>query len=180
MPRKGMGMTHEMSKLIAAFRISLLLLATLASQAHADTPDDEAYLDQLQGTWDMTGTLGKQSLHYHASGERVLQGSFIRLHMIDAAPKPKYEADVFIGFDPQSHDFIAHWLDRFGAAGARVVGSGKRDGRSLVIIFPYTDGAFRDTFTYMADKAAWSLLLEAQKPDGTWSTFASYTLTQAN
>jgi hypothetical protein len=109
----------------------------------------------------------------------VLQGGFLRLHMIDAAPNPQYEADVFIGFDAQRHDFIAHWLDRFGAAGARVVGSGKRDGQQLVVIFPYVSGAFRDTFTFLSDKAAWSLLLEAQKPDGTWSTFATYTLTRA-
>jgi hypothetical protein len=85
---------------------------------------------------------------------------------------------VFIGFDAQRHDFIAHWLDRFGAAGARVVASGRRDGQNLVVIFPYASGAFRDTFTFMPDTGAWSLLLESQKPDGTWSTFATYTLTR--
>ncbi len=164
---------------ISAMRIVPLLLAAVASLARADAPDDNAYLDRLLGKWEMSGTLGDKSVHYHASGERVLQGGFLRLHMIDAAPKPQYEADVFIGFDARRHDFIAHWLDRFGAAGARVVATGKRDGARLVMIFPYSSGAFRDTFTFMPETGAWSLLLEAQKPDGAWSTFATYTLTQS-
>jgi hypothetical protein len=128
----------------------------------------------------MTGMLGGKPVHYHASGERILQNGFLRLHMIDAEPTPQYEADVFLGFDAQRHDFVAHWLDRFGAAGARVVASGRRDGPRLVVIFPYASGAFRDTFTFMPEAGAWSLLLEAQKPDGTWSTFATYSLTRAH
>ncbi|MGH8262182.1 MAG: hypothetical protein ACRET4_01780 [Steroidobacteraceae bacterium] len=40
------------------------------------------------------------------------------------------------------------------------------------LIFPYADGAFRDTFTRTAD--AWTLLIESQAADGSWNTFASY------
>ena len=158
------------SALTTSTRIVLLLVAAVALRTHADSaggPDDNAYLDKLQGSWEMAGTLGGKAVHYHANGERVLKGGFLRLHMIDAEPTPTYEADVFIGFDAQRHDFIAHWLDRFGAAGARVVASGRR-----------ASGAFRDTFTFMPQSDAWSLLLESQKPDGTWSTFATYTLTR--
>ncbi len=161
--------------------IAMLLFATFASQIRADaqtSDNDNAYLNQLQGTWDMSGTFGGKPVHYHASGERVLQDGFLRLHMIDAQPKPQYEADVFIGFDAQHHDFIAHWLDRFGAAGARVVASGKREGPRLIMIFPYASGAFRDTFTFASETGAWSLLLESQEHNGTWSTFATYTLTR--
>jgi len=158
--------------------LPLLLLPVLAG---ADSPGDadNAYLEQLQGEWDMSGTLGGKAVHYHASGERVLQGGFVRLHMIDTDPTSRYEADVFIGFDSQRHDFIAHWLDRFGAAGARVVATGKRNDTQLVMIFPYASGAFRDTFTLQPD-SGWSLLLESQKPNGDWSTFASYTLARAH
>jgi hypothetical protein len=158
--------------------------ATAAASAHATaakTPADadNAYLEKLLGPWDITGSMGSKALHYRARGERVLQGGFLRLHMVDADPDPKYEADVFIGVDPQQHDFIAHWLDRFGAAGARVVGNGKRDDARLVIVFPYVDGAFRDTFTFMPDSDTWLLLLESQKPNGSSSTFATYTLARA-
>jgi hypothetical protein len=105
---------------------------------------DEAYLDALQGTWVMEGTLGSKHVRYVADGQRVLQGGFMRLHMIDADSTPAYEADLFIGFDAKAHDYIAHWLDRFGAPGARVVARGERQGQRLVLIFPYAEGAFRD------------------------------------
>ncbi len=161
--------------------LALLLELTLSSIAPADPASDadNAYLEKLVGEWDMTGDMSGKALHYHASGESVLQGGFLRLHMIDAAADPQYEADVFIGVDPRRHDFIAHWLDRFGAAGARVVGTGKRDDTHLVVIFPYVSGAFRDTFTLMPN-GDWSLLLEFQRPSGNWSTFATYTLVRAH
>jgi hypothetical protein len=48
--------------------------------------------------------------------------------------------------DSKANDFIAHWLDRFGAPGARVVARGERTGQQLIVVFPYAEGAFRDTF----------------------------------
>jgi hypothetical protein len=172
----------------SALAESMLLLLTLlfeltpasAALADAAADADNAYLEKLTGEWDMTGEMSGKALRYHASGQRVLQGGFLRLHMIDADPDPQYEADVFIGVDTRRHDFIAHWLDRFGAAGARVVGTGKRDdAQHLVVIFPYVSGAFRDTFTLLPD-GDWSLLLEFRKPSGSWSTFATYTLVRAH
>jgi len=140
------------------------------------TSPDNAYLDELQGEWNMAGTIGDRPVRYRANGERVLQGGFLRLHMVDVSVPPKYEADVYIGFDAKAGDYVTHWLDRFGAAGARVVATGKRDGQRLVILFPYAEGAFRDTFAFDAKSGAWSLLLEAQGRDGAWSTFANYRL----
>ena len=163
----------------AALCLAALLLGTSGGPvAYAASPisGDEAYLDALAGAWDMAGTVLGKPVRYHARGERVLQGGFLRLHMIDAAAAPTYEADVFIGFDAHTGDYVAHWLDRFGAAGARVAATGRRDGQHLVIVFPYAAGAFRDTFALAAGSGSWTLLIESQAPDGTWSTFASYTL----
>lgn len=161
--------------------VSILSAATVAFAAapaqQATKSADEIFLDALQGDWTMAGTLGGKPVHYLADGRRVLQGSFLRLHMIDVQLPPKYEADVFIGFDAKANDFIAHWLDRFGAAGARVVARGERKGQQLVIVFPYAEGAFRDTFSWEPASRSWSLLPESQSADGTWSTFATYTLT---
>ena len=140
---------------------------------------DSSYLDALQGDWDMSGTLLGKPVTYRAHGERVLQGGFLRLHMIDAAEAPTYEADLFLGYDAHADDYICHWLDRFGAAGARVVASGKRQGETLVIQFPYAEAAFKDTFVYEPNARSWSLLIESQKPGGGWSTFATYTLVHA-
>lgn len=165
--------------------VGLAMIAP-AGIGHAETPRagspisaDEAYLDHLQGHWWMEGTVGGKRVRYSARGERVLQGGFLRLHMIDAAARPQYEADVYIGFDAKAHEYVAHWLDRFGAAGARVVATGHRDGERLVLTFPYAEGAFRDTFTFEPQPGTWTLLLESQEANGSWSTFARYTLVRA-
>jgi len=127
----------------------------------------------------MTGTLLGKPVKYRARGERILQGGFLRLHMIDAADPPTYEADLFLGYDAHAGDYIGHWLDRFGAAGARVVASGKREGETLVIQFPYAEATFRDTFVYAPSLQSWSLLIESQKPSGEWSQFSTFALVRA-
>lgn len=118
-----------------------------AHAANTAASPDETHLDALQGGRVMEGTLGGKPARYFADGQRVLQRGFIKLHMIDVGTPSRYEADGFIGFDPKTNDYIAHWLDRFGAPGARVVARGVREGRRLVLNFPYAEGAFRDTFT---------------------------------
>ena len=172
-------LTQSSNRGRAIFCAFILLLAIgterLANAKDARSPDN-AYLDGLQGDWDMAGTLLGKPVKYHARGQRVLHGGLLRLHMIDAAEVPTYEADLFLGYDAHAHDYIGHWLDRFGAAGARVVASGKRQGEMLVIQFPYADAAFKDTFVYDPNTNTWSLLIESQKPDGGWSQFATYTL----
>ena len=135
---------------------------------------DNAYLDELQGDWDMVGTVRGRPVRYRARGERVLQGGFLRLHMIDAEAPPKYEADVFIGFDAKAGDYVAHWLDRFGAGGVCVVATGKRDGPRLIIRFPYAAGLSATPSRSIRKRGAWTLLLEAEGHEGAWSTFASY------
>ena len=144
--------------------------------APGNPPPDEAYLDGLRGLWEMQGTLGGKPVRYRAEGQRVLQGGFLSFHMVDATAKPGYEANLFLGYDPKARDYIAHWLDRFGAAGARVVATGHRKGDRLVLLFPYPEGAFRDTFSWRRDTANWTLLIESQAADTSWKTFATYTL----
>jgi hypothetical protein len=159
----------------------LLFCATGTLPVHAADAvksPDESYLDELQGKWVMAGTLGGKPVRYFAEGQRVLDHAFIKLHMIEVGSPQRYEADVFVAFDHKANDYIAHWLDRFGAAGARVVARGERQDQRLVLIFPYAEGAFRDTFTWQPVSGSWSLLLESQGADGAWSTFATYILTR--
>jgi hypothetical protein len=157
--------------------VALFVAAGAQAPRAADaTSPDNAYLDGLQGEWEMTGTLLGKPVKYHARGERVLQGGFLRLHMIDLGAAPNYEAELFLGFDAHAGDYIVHWLDRFGAAGARVVATGKRTGKTLVVLFPYAEGAFRNTYEFEPKSGSWSLVIEWQAAGGTWSNFATYTL----
>ncbi len=161
--------------------VALLLAACGSLAVSAQSPDspDNQYLNELRGSWDMAGTVMGKPVRYRAFGERVLQNGFLHLHLVDAGTPSRYEADVFLGFDDKSADYVVHWLDRFGAAGARVVGSGKRTGSTLLTVFPFADGAFCDTFAFDPKSDTWSLLIESQKRDGSWVTFATYTLVRS-
>jgi hypothetical protein len=161
----------------AALFASFLPVLIAASRADAPSSDD-MYLNDLRGPWIMQGTLGGKPVRYDAVGQRILGGAWLKLHMVQAGKGPGYQADVFLGYDPKARDFIVHWLDRFGAAGARVVATGHRDGEKLIFSFPYAEGAFRDTFQRDKARNTWTLLLESQGKDGAWSTFADYTLTR--
>lgn len=160
----------------------LLLLAivfpvTLRAAPPVATPLDP-FLAQLAGDWEQVGTLLGKPVHYRGEGRWVLKSGWLCLTLIDTGTPPKYAASVYFGVDARGGDYIAHWLDQFGGAGARVVATGHRDGQKLVLVFPYEEGAFRDTFSLATDGNSGSLLLESQARDASWSTFASYTLTK--
>jgi hypothetical protein len=165
-----------MKNWIIGFLVGCALI--LAQGAHAETPSDpdNAFLNALTGDWSMTGTTLGKPIKYSLHGERVLAGGFVRLALRDTKIPSEYQADIYIGYDAKKKDFIAHWLDQFGAAGARVVATGHCNGETLVLLFPYEDGGFRDTFTYDPTSKTWSWLLETQDARGKWSTFARYDL----
>lgn len=108
-----MTATRSLSRDRAIFCSFILLLAIgtlrLAHAKDARSPDN-AYLDALQGDWDMTGTLLGKPAKYRARGQRVLHGGFLRLHMIDATDVPTYEADLFLGYDAHAGQFATYTL----------------------------------------------------------------------
>lgn len=154
-----------------------LLPAGVAGAQPARQPD--AFLAQLAGSWEMSGTLQGKPVSQRGEGHWVLRQGWLCFTIIDQGVPPAYEAEVYIGFDARAGDYIAHWLDQFGAAGARVVATGHREGQRLVLLFPYPEGAFRDTFVIEPGATRGTLLLESQAADGHWSTFASYQLRRA-
>ncbi|MFO1425944.1 MAG: DUF1579 family protein [Steroidobacteraceae bacterium] len=149
--------------------------ATPAPAAAAQPPVDR-YLKALAGPWTMRGTLMGQPVQYRAEGRWVLDNGFLQLDMVDVAEPPQYRASVFIGFDREHTDYVVHWLDNSGAAGARVVGTGRLKGRTLTLDFPYADGVFRDELYVDEDAVSGSLAIDAREPDGSWKPFARYTL----
>lgn len=166
-------------RMLRALALALCLNAGAAAAAPLARPADP-FLAQLAGRWDMVGTVGGKPVHHRGEGRWVLKSAWLCLTIVDAASPPAYTASVYLGFDRRQHDYVAHWLDQFGAAGARVVATGKREGQTLVLLFPYSQGAFRDTLTLAPDGASGTLLLESQAKAGGWSTFASYRLTRAH
>src|SRR5215469_16426932 len=105
--------------------VALALIAMRSVHAAPAADPDNAFLDAMTGDWMMVGpTLGKPT-KYTLHGGRVLSGGFVRLDMIDTKSPPQYQASFFVGYDAKKHDYIGHWLDQFGAAGACVVAAGR-------------------------------------------------------
>lgn len=169
-------MRLKIARLCCVLCIALLAMTAQGAPAAPPAPLDP-FLAQLTGDWDLMGTLGKKPVHYRGTGRWVLKQAWLCLTLNDLATNG-YQASVYLGHDEPAGDYIAHWLDQFGAAGARVVGSGRRDGQTLVLQFPYAEGAFRDTLTLSEDGNTGSLLLESQEKDGRWTRFASYRMTR--
>jgi hypothetical protein len=159
--------------LIAAL---LLRLATVAAADAPTVPERDAFLEQLAGDWALTGHVRDKPVRYRGRAAWVLEDGWLRFSLVDAAAPPGYAAHLYLSFDAKAGDYVAHWLDRFGAAGARVVGLGHRIGQTLVLVFPYAESTFRDTLTLAADGASGSLLLESRNAAGEWSTFAAYAM----
>jgi len=153
--------------------LSLVTVARLPAQAAGPAAMD-SLLDHLVGQWQMTGTVRGRAATYSLDAARVLQGSFVELHMVDRAEPPAYEARVFIGVDTAGKRYIAHWLDRFGAAYSIPDATGSARGDTLELDFPYPSGAFRDTFAYDPRTDSWYFRLEAADSAGGWGLFADY------
>ena len=153
--------------------LSLVLAVPLSAQT-TRTASMEALLEHLVGQWRMTGSVRGRPATYTLDATRVLQNRFVELHMVDVNQPPAYEARVFIGVDSINGQYIAHWLDRFGAAYSIPHATGTARGDTLVLTFPYPSGTFRDTFVYDARADSWYFRLEAADSAADWRLFAEY------
>jgi hypothetical protein len=144
----------------------------LRAQATAVAMD--SLLERLVGQWRMTGTVRGRPATYALDASRVLQGRFVELHMMDTSHPPDYEARVFIGVDSAKARYIAHWLDKFGAAYSIPPAFGGAKGDTLLLTFAYPDGPFRDTFVYDPRTDGWYFRLESGDSTEAWRLFAEY------
>lgn len=154
--------------------LCLILATCLAGQTPSGASTD-SLLQRLVGQWRMTGSVRGQPVTYTMEGARVLQQRFVELHMVDVREPPTYEARVFLGVDTTAHRYIAHWLDNFGAAFSIPPATGEARGDTVLLTFPYPDGAFRDTFVYNRSADTWHFRLDAaDATTGGWRLFAEY------
>lgn len=134
----------------------------------------DSLLGRMEGAWTMTGTVRGEPVTYRLDVRRVLRGRFIELHMEDVAAPSAYEARVFLGVDSAKGEYIAHWLDNFGAPYSIPHATGTAQGDTIHIVFPYPDGAFSDQFIYDRVGDAWYFRLESADGRGGWRLFAEY------
>ena len=168
------------------FAIAALALACLASLPAAAQPDtfQDPLLDQLAGTWLMTGTIAGNEVAHDVVAGWVLGHQYLRIHEVarekDADGAPAYEALVFIGWDEPTQQYTCLWLDVTGAGGLTGdwIGHARRQGDTLPFVFgPGGAGTIHNTFEYHRDGDTWRWLIDNEREDGR-STFARVTLTR--
>lgn len=154
--------------------VAFLSAAALAQPPARTRARPDSILDAFVGTWTVTGkTRGKLS-RYRLDARRVIQGRYVELHMVDVTAKPPaYEARLIIGATAQPGEYIAHWIDNFGAQYSVPPATGRQVDDTLFLDFPYPDGAFHDTFAYDRKRRSWHILLESADGKG-WKVFADY------
>ena len=161
--------------LFSATLVALLAACAQQPLTPVATPDQRPpLLAALDGNWTMTGDVRGKPVTYDMTATRTLGGTFTELHMKDTQVPPKYEARVFLGYDKDSGQVIAHWLDSFGAKFSIPHGTGQLSDNTIQFIFPYSDGPFRDTLSFDPAKQQWRLLIEASQSPDVWKDFAHY------
>ena len=170
----------KLARLVVAILGVTLLCATKASYADesaqlGNTRLDDALLQNLIGSWNVTRRIRGTVVGNTLEAEWVLQHQFVQLHMKDVAEPSQYEALVLIGFDSNKNRYVAHWCDSFGAQYSGV-GYVARTGNVIEFTFNYPDGPFHNTFSWKPDGNTWSFLMEAEGKDGKRTFFAEDTL----
>lgn len=128
-------------------RLWLLLpmLACGATPLRAQQPTfTDLLLDRFAGTWVLRGTIGGDATTHDVTAEWVLQHQYLRVHEVarerDAQGRPAYEADVYIGWDPQTNQYVCVWLDVFGGISTQSLGRATRQGDVIPFVFTNRDG----------------------------------------
>lgn len=137
---------------------TILLLSAAGEASATETP-----LAFMQGDWTAEGVVEGEKANYDARGEFVLGGRWMRLTLSERDKVDGYTAHIYIGVSKEKGDLVAHWLDNFGADGARITGQGQLTKTGWELAFGYEDSLFRDIATRNAD-GSFRLVIDACDP----------------
>jgi hypothetical protein len=166
-----------MQPYLAALALAPVLVTTLWPQNRPGPqqvpPVQSDLLDQLEGRWEITGTLGPRPVHEQADAEWVLNHQFLRIHrkQIDGPD----ESVVHVGYDTLYKRFVAFRLDTRGAVGAEFPGYGLQKGdNKLEFTFDYPSGPWRETWSWDAKGNTWQFVVEIGRKDSKGVTYSPF------
>lgn len=139
------------------------------------------FLDNLEGRWMLTGTMGEVDLRQDVTSRWVLGGSFMQMNFESITPEGNptadYAAVYHIGYSRDDGLYVLHLLDTTEVPTECVMGLGRREGQSIAFRFVYPDAAFTNRFTWVPEPGRWDFLqtFEAQ---GQTKTFATKEMTR--
>ena len=163
--------------------IVLVLFASISSAADQQGFQDEL-LDRFAGSWVMRGSIGGDASVHDVLAEWVLEHQYLSFHDLaretDSNGRPRYEATVFIGWDPSSKQYACLWLDSTTGSGLspQAIGYATPSGDKLPFVFDTGNGGFfYTTFAYNRETDSWRWTMDIET-DGERTQFADVELTK--
>jgi hypothetical protein len=163
------------------FSLAVLLLV---APIHAQSPPRDGLLNHLIGNWVLRGSIaGKETVH-DVRFQWVLGEEYVEMHEVSRertpAGKPAYEAIVYLGQNPRTHEYASLWLDNtaYGSFNPAGVGRGYAVADSIPFVFVDSPtSGFRTTFVYDRAKDTWAWHMDNEDAHGR-RPFARVTLTR--
>ena len=159
------------------------LLAAWPLQAQSTAALD-SLLDHLIGRWVLRGPMAGKSVVHDVTFTWVLGTEYVEMHEVSrertAADTPAYEAIVYIGCDPKTHEYAAMWLDNtaYGAFAPAGIGHAMAVADSIPFVFASSPTSrFHNTFVYDRASDSWAWHMDNDE-DGVRRPFARVTLTR--
>ena len=140
-------------------------------------------LERMIGHWVLRGVIARQQTTHDIDAQWVLDKEYVQIHEVsrekDAAGKPRYEAIVYVVWDPKAGEYACLWLDTTGldVFPPKGVGHARPEPGRIPFIFEDPDGGTHTTFAYDRAKDAWSWTID-NEAKGTLTPFARVTLTR--
>jgi hypothetical protein len=166
--------------------IALLLLPLSATSQDLDGPTHvfrDSLLDNMTGTWNLTGKILGRNANHLVEVEWVLNHQFLRIHEQDENSATNvtvpYEAMIMIGYDNASDRYVVHWNDVYGGRFSETLGYGTQVGNEVRLGFEYPDGPFHTTFRWLPESHHWQWHMQTKDKSGKWTDFADLTLVRA-
>jgi hypothetical protein len=144
----------------------MVLAVSGCSSSHAFAAGsslDDPLLERLIGTWILRGDIAGKPVIHDVKAQWVLGREYLQIHETSrsdaAARAPRYEAIVYIGWDPDLKKYACLWLDTTGGNGlvGWALGHADADPSKLAFLFSDKNGdpSVQNTFTYDQGTNAW-------------------------
>ncbi len=144
-----------------------MLVAVISVPLLAQQPTlRDSLLDQMTGNWILQGKIAGQETVHDIKAEWVLNHQYVRIHEVsrqkNASGQPEYEAEVYVGWDQSTSEYICIWIDVWGGVTPQSVGRAKPNGDEIAFLFRDKSDTvvFHTTFIHSKATDTWQWVMD--------------------
>ena len=148
------------------FLKSLILIVLFSFSISAQQPTlRDSLLDHMTGSWLLQGKIARQDIVHDIDVNWVLGHQYVLIketsHEKNADGQPSYEANVYVGWDQASSEYVCVWLDVYGGISSQSIGRSKPNGDEILFIFRDSSNTdnFHTKFIYNKNGDNWQWIM---------------------